>query len=226
MARRRVELGPRPPPCVHRGYGRCRRGDRRAERGMTPATTPRPTPNSAAGVTPGRSTCPGLRPSEETFPSHTSGATSRRAELGVDPKDVRQLRQVTYPGGQTEAFTYGAAGNRLSRRAGGTTTSAPTTTPASRSATAPTPTGRLCGRPLGRGRQVKGCPGTTARPGGLCILRRTPTREPSVPNRCAVTQDVSSAAVRTTRATGVRPRPRLTRPHRLVRPAAALARSR
>jgi hypothetical protein len=95
----------------------------RAERGMTPATTPRPTPNSAAGVTPGRSTCPGLRPSEETFPSHTSGATSRRAELGVDPKDVRQLRQVTYPGGQTEAFTYGAAGNRLSRRAGGTTTS-------------------------------------------------------------------------------------------------------
>jgi hypothetical protein len=123
MARRRVELGPRPPPCVHRGYGRCRRGDRRAERGMTPATTPRPTPNSAAGVTPGRSTCPGLRPSEETFPSHTSGATSRRAELGVDPKDVRQLRQVTYPGGQTEAFTYGAAGNRLSRRAGATTTS-------------------------------------------------------------------------------------------------------
>jgi YD repeat-containing protein len=125
----------------------------RAERGMTPATTPRPTPNSAAGVTPGRSTCPGLRPSEETFPSHR--ATSRRAELGVD----RQLRQVTYPDGQTEAFTYGAAGNRLSRRAGGTTTSAPTTTPASRSATAPTPTGRLCGRPLGRGRQSDGMPG-------------------------------------------------------------------
>jgi YD repeat-containing protein len=125
----------------------------RAERGMTPATTPRPTPNSAAGVTPGRSTCPGLRPSEETFPSHR--ATSRRAELGVD----RQLRQVTYPDGQTEAFTYGAAGNRLSRRAGGTTTSAPTTRPAGQRRHQHLRDGSAAG-PSAAAAKVTECPGT------------------------------------------------------------------
>lgn len=126
-----------------------------------------------------------------------------RRPARLTPRSVNGLTQVTYPDGQTEAFTYDAAGNRLSRSAGGTTTSYSYDD---------------AGQLISDGTNTYG---TSQHP-----PPDADAREPSVSDRCAVTQDVSSAAVRTTRATGVRPRPRLTRPHRLVRPAAALARSR